>query len=232
MFEENLQEETLEEELETLAFQGEYSFPIILESITKQFNDYTHNKDRTNYVDIFYDQMKKSFKIIEEEKPPQSDVLIEILNKFMDIFISTMNTLINKTLTISIGIIESGEENQEELEYIFRKIYDVLILYAKKNFETVIVEDILGKVNLSSLSDEEFFDKIEMILHQYDPLILEIGPMEFLRIIRDEELIELFNSNKINGNFLRRYTPKIYQNDEFKMELINNIILKQSGEDL
>ena len=50
--------------------------------------------------------------------------------------------------------------------------------------------------------------------------------MEFLRYIDDNEVFELFNSNKVNGNFLRKYSPKLYQNEDLKVEIINEITLQ------
>ena len=41
--------------------------------------------------------------------------------------------------------------------------------------------------------------------------------------IKDEDMIDLFESNKVIGNFLRKYSPKLYQNEEFKIDIINNI---------
>lgn len=214
-----------EVDITILAFKGEYPLSVILESIDNQFVDYINLEDKNNYVDIFYNQYDNSLTLLEDE--PNRDLYEEALDKVLSIFISHLYQLFSKRLTIGITTIESEEMNYEQIEFVFRKLYEVFILNARQNFMKVISQDINSKINKIIEDDNEYFEMIEDMLSNYSPLILEIGPMEFLRYIDDGELFEIFSSGMCNGNFLRRYTPRLYQNEEFKIEIINAIVLRE-----
>ena len=55
--------------------------------------------------------------------------------------------------------------------------------------------------------------------------------MEFLKYRGDQEIIQFFENGKVVGNFLRKYTPKLYQNEEFEVELINYITMVQQSKE-
>ena len=222
-------EEGVITDLRSIAFRGEYPLDVILEGIEKQFNDYINIEDKNDYMDIFYDQLEASREDVLDEV--NADLLLEALDKVYDQTISFIYDLFHRRFTISISTIESEEYNKDEIEFIFRKLYNSLVLKARDNFKKVISQDIHSTINTKNLSDEEYFKKIEDKLIEYSPLILDIGPMEFIRYMEDEELLELFNSTKVNGNFLRKYSPKLYQNEDLKVEIINEITLLE-GENL
>jgi len=71
--------------------------------------------------------------------------------------------------------------------------------------------------------DKEYFTKVNELIDSFNPLFTSIGPIEFLKYSKDEDMLDLVESNKVIGNFLRKYSPKLYQNDEFKIDIINNI---------
>lgn len=216
------------------AFLGDYPLATILEGIETQFSDYINMEDRSNYVDIFYDQLHYSYEEAHKDlEHPQE--LKEALDKILDTFIDKINQLFNKRLTISINGIEGEDIDEDELEFILRRLYEFFILGARNNFKVVISSDVNYKTANIKVEDDDvaFFNKIDELLSHYSPLILEIGPMEFLKYRGDQEIYELFASGKVNGNFLRKYTPKLYQNEEFRVELINHIILtKEVKEEL
>lgn len=220
----NIEEEEISQDISLLAFRGKYPLSTIYDGIETQFNDYINIEDKVNYVDRFYDQLSFSYQDVLDEF--NNDLLIEALNNIRDEFVSFMNNLFNKRFTICIRSIESEDYNQEEIEFIFRKLYEVFVLNARKNFVKVISQDIHSKMNPNIMNDDKYFSFIETMLESYSPLILEIGPMEFLRYVDDNEVFELFNSNKVNGNFLRKYSPKLYQNEDLKVEIINEITLQ------
>jgi hypothetical protein len=39
------------------------------------------------------------------------------------------------------------------------------------------------------------------------------------------EVLELYEASKVVGNFLKKYSPKLYANEEFKMELVSYIVM-------
>lgn len=75
--------------------------------------------------------------------------------------------------------------------------------------------------------DDEYMYAINEYMKSYTPLIVGITPIDFLKYSGDEEIFELFNDGVINGNFLRKYTPKLYQNEELEVDIIDNIIMTQ-----
>jgi hypothetical protein len=210
------------------AFLGDYPIGTILEGITEQFNDYIDMEDKTNYVDIFYNQLHASYEAVNsddgEEHPEE---FIEVLDKIQQRFIDAMKAHFQLRLTLTLNDIESEEFDSDRIEYVIRRLYEFFILGAKNNFKVVIATDINSKIKTIIEDDKEYFDTLQEMLDNYSPIITVIGPMEFLRIRNDKEIIELFESNRVVGNFLRKYSPKLYQNEEFEVELINYITMTQ-----
>lgn len=216
------------------AFLGDFPFSSITEGIETQFNDYINMEDKNNYVDIFYDQLHASYEEATKD-PEHPQELKDALDKILDTFIDNITQLFAKRLTITINAVEAEDIDQDEVELVLRRLYEFFILGARENFKVVIAADINYKTFNEKVEDNdaEFFNKIERLLSHYSPLILEIGPMEFLKYRGDEEIYGLFESGKVNGNFLRKYSPKLYQNEEFKVELINHIVIvKEVKEEL
>lgn len=210
------------------AFIGEYPFSVILEGIRDQFEDYVNTEDNTNYVDIFYVQLHNSYSVVKNDKTEEySNEIIDALDNIHSEFINFMNNIINTRLTISIACIENEEYDYEEIETVFRKIYEFFILNAKRNFKNIITKDVITKMENIIEDDEEYMYAINEYMKSYTPLIVGITPIDFLKYSGDEEIFELFNDGVINGNFLRKYTPKLYQNEELEVDIIDNIIMTQ-----
>ena len=64
----------------------------------------------------------------------------------------------------------------------------------------------------------------------YTPL-LTMTPTEFLKYRGDDDITDLFENGVVSGNFLIKYSPKLYANDEFQVELINHIVMIQTMEE-
>lgn len=205
------------------AFVGEYPFNTIKESIENQFNDYIDMDDRINYVDIFYEQLNNSYEIVRnddgEEHPME---IIEALDKIKSSFIEMILELFDMRLMIHIQIEDLTSD--DEIEFVIRRLYEFFILGARENFKTVISKDILAKVG-NIESDKEYFKAIKDSLWNYSPLIICMGADRFLQLRGDNEIQYIFNENKATGNFLRKYSPKFYDNEEFEVEIINHITL-------
>jgi hypothetical protein len=195
-----------------------------MESIDKQFIDYIDMEDKTNYVDVFYEQLYTSYRKINEddgeEFPVESN---EALNSIYNTFKDHMKDLFYTRLTLSIPVLEEDGE-PEDIEFMIRRLYEFFILGAKDNFKSVISIKVCESLR-GITDDKEYFNKVNSLLEDYSSLITIISAAEFLRCRGDGEIIELFTTGAINGNFLRKYSCKLYKNEEFKVDLINYITM-------
>lgn len=218
------------------AFIGEVPYDTIIECITKQFEDYityVHDEDSTDYVDIFYDQLHASREVIEnddEEEHPQE--IKEVLDKLETKFVSFMREMFDTRLTI--GIMDSGEDSSgdvedDEMESILRSLYTFFILNARNNFKVVIAKDIIqnNRIDFNTENNNEFYSSVKTVLDDYSPIIRNIGADEFLKYCDENDIIELYSDGKITGNFLRKYSCKLYRNYEYETELVSYIIILQ-----
>ena len=48
-----------------------------------------------------------------------------------------------------------------------------------------------------------------------------------MRYCEDQNIIDQFENNKLTGNFLKKYSPRLYQFEEFEVDIINQIVLMQ-----
>ena len=89
--------------IENDAFIGEFSFDVLKEYIQDQFNDYIAMDDRTNYVDIYYEQLKRSYAAIEQDEDEiHRDELREVLDNIDNDFNSFIAHLFDQRLSLSI----------------------------------------------------------------------------------------------------------------------------------
>lgn len=211
------------------AFVGDYPFAVIMEGISEQFKDYINVEDTNDYVDIFYDQMEISYDYAKAEDEDHPQEIMEALDKLKEKFVAEIFDLFKSKLTISINVIDDETTEEDEVEIAIRNAYNYFILNARSNFMTVISKDILHRLpsTISDLSDNEYFNRIESLLSGYDPLINAITPTEFIQYTSNNEILDMFENGQIAGNFLRKYSAKLYQNEEFKIEIINNITMIQ-----
>lgn len=218
-------------------FIGSIPYDAIEEYLDNQFDDYINLEDSKNYVDIFYDQLHASYETIhsdDEEEHPQEK--IEALDMLHEKFLNKINDLFKSRLSITIADLEDvvvSSVDRDEMEFIIRRLYEFFILGARNNFKVVIAMDIQKRMNINTADDELYFRELENQLTNYSPLIKVVDPMQFLKYRGDEEITELYETGKVVGNFLRKYTPKLYQNDEYKVELVNYITtIEQFKEDM
>ena len=208
------------------AFLGIYPFEVILEGIEKQFQDYINMEDTTNYVDIFFSQLQASFNAVNnndaEEHPNEIKEVLEInYRKFID----KIKILFNDRLSISIIDIENDNIDDPDLEFIIRRLYEFFILGARNNFKTIIATDLLPIVKDIGDDDAAYFRAIDESMDRYNPLITSVTPTEFLKYRGDQEVYDLFENHRVNGNFLKKYSPKLYMNEDFQVEVINYVTM-------
>ena len=83
------------------------------------------------------------------------------------------------------------------------------------------------------MNEDAYFDTINEMLLAYSPLVTAMGPMEFIYYNMDGNIVELFNTGRVTGNFLRKYSPKLYANEDLQMSIINNVTIAATlGRDL
>ncbi|MCM1218419.1 MAG: hypothetical protein NC548_28360 [Lachnospiraceae bacterium] len=215
------------------AFLGEVSFEAIIEGLRIQFEDYINIEDKTDYVDIFYDQLHTSYTAIaSDDAEGDENEYREVLDELQQSFLNAIADLFNIRLTLSIIPLEDDDpDNDGEIEDIIRKLYNFFILDAKSNFKEVIVRDVYHRIKSKIEDDQEYFRIVKELLQLYSPLVTGVTPEQFLEYCKAEDIIEFFNDGKITGNFLRRYTPKLYQNEEFECELITAITIAETYEE-
>lgn len=206
------------EYIQSVVFVGEYPFDVIIEGITNQFSNYISTEDRIDYVDIFYKQYQTSLDLIIEQDFPDDakDGLETYLNKFL----ATMQNLFYTKLSLTLADLEGEDLDYDESEKTIRLLYDFFILNCRKNFKTAILKSCYSDID-PDLEDRLFYSRIREILTNYSPVIMIIGPMEFIRLCNNtNEIYELFDTGRVVGNFLRKFSPRLYQNEEFECEII------------
>lgn len=212
--------------IEENVFIGIYPFTVILEGIQKQFEDYINMEDTTNYVDVFFNQLRNSYNAIEfddgEEHPVEKR---EVLDKIYGQFVSTINNLFNVRVAINMMHVEEENIFDPDLEFIIRRLYEFFILGAKDNFKVVITTDVIPILKGIGDDDNHFFRTLQGALDRYSPLLTTVTPMQFIKYRGDQEIYDLFESGRVTGNFLRKYTPKLYQNEDFQVDLVNYITM-------
>lgn len=209
-----------EEYIKDAIFVGEYPYQVILEGIRNQFSNYISTEDRNDYVDIFYTQYHESYELSEDEEHP--DDVKEALESLLNHFQSTIQELFSTKLAITLMDIEGEEINNDSIEIAIRELYKFFILNARNNFRTVIASEIVNVVN-PNVSDKEYYKEIRSLLGNFSPLVVAVGPMEFLRYCKAEEIITMFDEGHVVGNFLRKYSPRLHTNEDFECEIVAHI---------
>lgn len=221
-----------EEVVTVNAFVGQIPYDVLMEGINNQFTDYIGLEDKTNYVEIFYKQWNESYSSAEDEYEEHPSEVKDYLDDLKEQFTLNMQSLFNTKLALSIP----DNTEPEQMEIIIHTVYEGLVLNAKKNFMTAITKDVLSKINTqlpANYTDDQWYDTIRSMLEGYSPIVVEIDPDTFLRYIGNDDLFTMYQDGQITGNFLRKYSPRLFQNEEFEIELISNITLtKDVKEDL
>jgi len=223
------------EQIKERAFLG-VPIETLFEDITTQFEDYINLENSTNLVDVFYNQLDLSYdKVINDASEIYPNEIKEYLDSIHQRFVDMMRNLFKSRLTIAITDLEGEMINREDLEYIIRRLYEFFIIGAKTNFKVVIAKDISSNIDSLKGEEEEYFKTLQGLIDNYSPLITTITPTQFLQYRGDQEIFDLFENGRVTGNFLRKYSPKIYQNEEYVVDLINYITMtdrfKKSMED-
>ena len=169
--------------IEESAFIGVYPFTVITEGLQKQFEDYINMEDTTNYVDVFFTQLRDSYlAIVENDAEEHPMEKREVLDKLYKQFIGIISSLFNTRLTISFAHVEDETIDDPDLEFIIRRLYEFFILGAKNNFKVAIATDALTLLKDIGDDDKAFFQTLQGAMDRYSPLITSITPTQFLRV--------------------------------------------------
>jgi len=206
----------------TGVFIGTYPFTWILDAIREQFTDYVNLNDTTNYVEVFYVQLANSYRTLYNDSSTQFlEEKVAELDRLYEKFCDELADLFQLRLNIGLNGYEEGHIHSDHLRYIFLSIYKRFILQAKSNFKTILIS------RFSYLLSRPSEQVSESLLDMWNSLITVLTPMEFLASLGEQNLIDLFHSGQIVGNFLQKYSPKLYQNQHFLMEVVNSALLYQ-----
>lgn len=208
-------------------FKGEYSPEVILEGLHEQFENYINTEDHTNYVDIFFNQYHESYNyIMTEDADDHPEERNEILSNILDKFISEIAEMFDQRLGITITAIESGSTNIDEIEPIICKLYEFFILNARNNFIKAISGNMISKLPKNIEDNREFIRECNSLIMEYNPLIITITVEQFMKYCGGDELIvDNIIDNKWSGNFLKKYSPKLYQNENLTADIITNVAI-------
>lgn len=203
-------------------FKGETPFQVIIEGLTNQFDDYINVEDRTNYVDVFFNQYHDSVNaILTEDADDHPDERKEILDGILNDFIATIGDLFTTRLAIVITPIDEGSSNIDDIESILRALYEFFVIKARDNFITVLSGDINQHLPKNITDNRQFISEVKTLLTNYMPIITTLSVNDFLKIRGEETLIEMNDNNQWSGNFLKKYSPKLYQNETLVADIIS-----------
>lgn len=203
-------------------FIGEYTVETIQEAIQAQFEDYIDLQDQHNYVDQFFQQWAASLlhsQTSEEEAHP--DEAREVLETIRDEFLSFLQEQFETRLALTFDDLDETRIDYDVIIPILRKAYAFFILGARSNFTNIITRTVGPKVRTIE-EDDLYWTTLEAELKEFSPLVKCLTPTEFLQAL-DEEVYTLFEQGYMVGNFLTKYSPKLYQKEEFKIEIMNNV---------
>jgi len=208
-------------------FLGPYSYNTIEDSIDEQFKDYIGLPDETDYVAIFYHQLEQSLAELrrdDEQHPEEKKALLDSV--YAD-FIGLMETQFRLRFNITIKAIDEGDIYNLSLRDTIKALYHYFVLNAKQNIKSVIIMDIEKSVEDVGDNDDTFFHIVEDKMHDHDPIFTTMDVPTFLIYSGNREVYEYFESNDVSGNFLKKLSPKFYINEDFKVDIINAIVIHQ-----
>ena len=117
--------------------------------------------------------------------------------------------LFRNRLTLTIASVEAEDYDQDELEFIIRKLYEFFILGARSNFMNVIASDIVKNRLVTPIENHrDYLKAIKGYMSVYSPLITTFGPITTpSSIIADGSItadgwIDVFSNNEFVILFL------------------------------
>lgn len=207
------------------AWKGDYSLDAIAESIEDQFNTYNNLDDTYNYVKQFYEQLDLSRDVAKYDETVIEDEYSSTLDKIEDDFIDLLIELFTLRLNIDIVQYDKDNINYDDMRFYIGNIYEYFILGAKYNFIEAITKDYLNRNKELNLDDDNLLSKVYTDLEIYSPLLVDaITCDEFLTYTNAKVIYPIWDGTEITGNFLQKYSPRLYRNDTLRTNIASNII--------
>ena len=206
-------------------FLGDVPYDSIIDGLKYQFDNYLNLEDRSDYVDIYYTQRGMSLSgIRNDDFEEDADILSDIMDNIHLNFIDIIKELFSLKFQIGIPEIEKNPYS-DDAEFTIRKLYDYFILGARSVLTTVISSNIVSRMDhsLLTLNDDnlsKITDEINIKMEDYYGLITILDCESFLKISGNSTIVDMYNQGYFNGNFLRKFSPKLYEN----VDLITDII--------
>ena len=218
---------SFQDALRSTVFFSDFDLDVIEEFIEDQFSNYIKAEDTTNYFEDTIQSFRYSEEVIEVEFDEYTQERREVLTEMYEEFIDFMIRLIEKKLKISIPGYETEELQKEDLEYIIDEIYKFFILNARKNFRTFITNSVIEELSDETTKDPAtYFNLVDNSIQNYFS-ILPVTCEEFLLALKQDQLMELYENGQIAGNFLRKYSPRLYNHDDFLTDILTQIMIKK-----
>ena len=212
--------------LQDTVFFGYYPIDDLKLRIKEQFENYITMEDDTNFFEIALNSFQYSLEVINVEFDEYTLERKELIsNMYLD-FINYIIELIETNLTISIPNYELGLLTRTETEYILNEIYKYFILKARKNFKKVITAELKGQLESLEQNPTKYLEKAQEIIMNYGGLISQVDIEQFLQITKAETIYDLYDSGEIIGNFLRRYSPRLYRHPDYLVEILNQLMIQ------
>ena len=212
------------------AFCGDYPVEDIFEELTNQFSNYIQldASDRTNYVEIFFKQLKESMDEIIEEDGDLLENQLEYLDIVYNYFVDLISTLFQRRLCISLNFLETNPYDSNAYDML-SILYKFFILDARKNFKNYFTERALLTMKKSNADQTNLVATAYNILDDMDHTLIMDGMVEdFIRKATDKSTADTiygyFEENIISGNFLIRYSPRFYQNTDLLADIADDVI--------
>ena len=212
------------------AFRGDYPLEDIFEELTNQFSNYIQldASDRTNYVEIFFKQLKESMDEIIEEDGDLLEEQIEYLDIVYNYFVDLISTLFQRRLCISLNFLETNPYDSNTYDML-SILYKFFILDARKNFKTYFTERALIAMKVGNTDQTNLVTAVYNILDDMDHTLIVDGMVEeFIQRVTDKSTADTiygyFEENIVSGNFLIRYSPRFYQNTDLLADIADDVI--------
>lgn len=202
------------------AWLGEYTVDSLTELIDGQFSDYIGVEDRNNYVAIFYEQVDTSRRGVYDEEGKVE--LNEAIDNIVEEFVAFMMNRFSMRFNIHLTDYESGNFTYGEIRPVVGMLYEFFVINGKRNFIDYFTREIPGTMKLMNVDPADAYKHAEELLDLDTPYIRSTDVKGFLRRVGETELLMMYTSNDLTGNFLTKYSPHLDRHENLRVAILTN----------
>lgn len=202
------------------AWLGEYTVEALIELLDGQFSDYIGVDDRNNYVAIFYEQVDTSRRGVYEEEGKVE--LNEAIDNIVEEFVAFIMNRFNIRFNVHVTDYESGNFTYAEIRPVIEMLYEFFVINAKRNFIDYFTREIPETMVLMRAGKDDVYKTAEELLELDTPYIRTTDVLGFLRRVGESDLLAMYNSNDLTGNFLAKYSPHLHRHEDLKATILTN----------